>query len=252
MVKYSHKIQIYARDFVLNFAIVDDDKVFSQNLQEYITSFCKREGISASVSITDPESLFLGERAPFIYDVVFLDIDMPQLSGIELAHKLNSIKPVDGTPYIIFVTGQDNMVFEALQTFPYSFVRKSHLAEIESCIKNLEVRLHSNPTYAIKTGRDIKITEIKNIIYLEKQGNYTAFVTTNGTFQERSSIDEKFIELKNSGFIRPHIGSLVNAAHITDFSGSSLTLSNGQEIAISRSYKRSAKEDFNEWLVKAK
>lgn len=236
----------------MNFAIVDDDKVFSQNLQEYITDFCKKEGISASVSITDPESLFLGEGAPFIYDIVFLDIDMPQLSGIELAHKLNSIKPVDGTPYIIFVTGQDNMVFEALQTFPYSFVRKSHLAEIESCIKNLEVRLHSNPTYAIKTGRDIKITEIKNIIYLEKQGNYTAFVTAAGTFQERSSIDEKFRELKSSGFIRPHIGSLVNAAHITDFTGSSLRLSNGQEIAISRSYKHSVKEEFNEWLVRAK
>ncbi|MBQ7809363.1 MAG: response regulator transcription factor [Clostridia bacterium] len=236
----------------MNFAIVDDDKVFSQSLQKYISDFCKSKGINSSVSITDPESLFLGEGAPFIYDIIFLDIDMPELSGIELAHKLNTIKPIDSTPYIIFVTGQDNLVFDALQTFPYSFVRKSHLTEIENCIMNLESRLCATPTYAIKTGRDIKITEIKNIIYLEKLGNYTAFVTLAGTFQERASIDEKFKELKNLGFIRPHIGFLANATHITEFTSSSLKLSNGKEIAISRSYRHSAKEEFNEWLVRAK
>ncbi len=236
----------------MNFAIVDDDKIFSQNLQKYIADFCQKEGISFSVTITDPESLFLSEGAPFIYDLIFLDIEMPEISGIDLADKLNTIKPVDGTPYIVFVTAQDNLVFDALQTFPYSFVRKSHLSEIENCIKNLEAKLRSAPTCAIKTGREIKIVEIKNIIYLEKQGNYTAFVTVAGTFQERSSINDKHWELKGFGFIRPHIGSLVNAAHITDFSGNSVKLSNGKEISISRNYRHSVKEEFNEWLVKSK
>lgn len=240
------------RDFVLNFAIVDDDKVFSQNLQKYITDFCKKEGINSSVSITDPESLFLGEGAPFIYDLILLDIEMPEINGIELAHKLNSIKPVDGTPYIVFVTAQDNLVFDALQTFPYSFVRKSNIQEIENCIRNLDAKLRSTPTYAIKAGREIKITEIKNIIYLEKQGNYTAFVTVAGTFQERSSIEEKHKELKDFGFIRPHIGALVNAAHITEFTSSTITLSNKKKVSISRNYKHLVKEEFNEWLVKSR
>lgn len=236
----------------MNFAIVDDDKVFSRNLQEYITDLCKSEGINSSVNITDPESLFLGEGAPFIYDIILLDIDMPEINGIELAHKLNTIKPIDSTPYIIFVTGQDNLVFDALQAFPYSFVRKSHLSEVDNCIKNLDLKLRSTPTYAIKTGRDIKITEIKNILYLEKQGNYTAFVTVAGIFQERSSIDEKYKELKDFGFIRPHIGALVNAAHVTDLTSSSIKISNEKEIAISRNYRHTVKEEFNEWFVKSR
>lgn len=236
----------------MNFAIVDDDKIFAKSLQGYISALCEKEGINSSISITDPESLFLGEGAPFIYDIILLDIEMPEIDGIELADKLNSIKPIDGTPYIIFVTARDNLVFDAMQKFPYYFVRKSHLHEIDNCIRNLYAKLRSTPTYTIKTGRDIKIAEVKNIIYLEKRGNYTAFITTAGTFQERSSIDEKQSELCEYGFVRPHIGCLVNAAHITDFTGTSLKLSCDKEISVSRNYKQSVKADFNEWLVKTK
>lgn len=236
----------------MNFAIVDDDKAFSQSLQKHITDFCQKEGITSSVSITDPESLFLGEGAPFIYDVILLDIEMPEISGIEIADKLNSIKPVSGAPYIIFVTARENLVFDALQTFPYSFVRKSHLFELDNCIRNIFAKLRSTPTYAIKTGREIKIAEISSIIYLEKQGNYTSFYTNTGVFQERTTIDEKYKELKEHGFLKLHIGALVNAAHITDFNGTSLRLSCGKEIAISRSYRHSVKEEFNEWLVKSR
>ncbi len=236
----------------MNFAIIDDDKAFAKGLQSCINDFCSKEEIVCSVNIPQAETLLLSDETILRYDVIFLDIEMPEISGIDLADRINSLRGANEAPYIIFVSGRDNLVFDALSKFPYSFIRKSHLEDINICINNIWQRLNSAHTYSIKTGRDIKTLEIKNIIYLEKQGNYTAFFTSAGVFLERSSIDEKHRDLRELGFLRPHIGFLVNAAHITDFSGNSLKLSCGKEVSISRNYKQSIKVDFNEWLVKIK
>lgn len=237
----------------MNFAIIDDDKAFAQKLSEHISEICNSETEDhCSVTILNPQQILASNTKLHIYDVIFLDIEMPRIGGIELADKINQIKGPKNTPYIVFVSSRESLVFEALQTFPYSFIRKSHLEEIRSCIHNLYKKLYISPTYKIKSGRDILTLEIKNIICLEKQGNYTAFITNHGTFYERSKIANKYKDLQEYDFLRPHIGYLVNAAHITDFTGAKLTLSCGKEVVISRSYKQSFKADFNKWLVKFK
>lgn len=236
----------------MNFAIIDDDKVFAENLSDHIIGFCNSETIGCSVTALNPKQIFTSDTELLTYDVIFLDIEMPQIGGIDLAHKINQIKGSKEKPYIVFVTARDNLVFEALRAFPYSFIRKSHIEEINTCIHNLYTKLCSTPTYKIKAGREIKTLAIKSIIYLEKQGNYTAFHTGSGIFMERSTIDEKYKDLQEYGFLRPHIGYLVNADHVTEFTGSSLTLSCKKEISVSRNYKHSFKTEFNEWLMKFK
>lgn len=236
----------------MKIAIIDDDLLFARNLNTYVSGLCSLHDSLYSVTTVTPDEAEASPEVLLSYDVIFLDIEMPKLSGIELAEKINTLRGANSTPCIIFVTARDNLVFDALKKFPYSFIRKSHLEEIENCLESLFEKISNTPTYSIKIGRDIKSLEIKNIIYLEKQGNYTAFYTANGIFQERSVIDEKQRDLRQYGFLRPNIGHLVNAAHITDFSATTLRLSCGKEVNVSRNYKQSLKAEFNEWLVKTK
>lgn len=234
----------------MKFAIIDDDLIFAKDLYKYILSICGDKDITPSVKTFNPDEAVKNLSSLINFDVIFLDIEMPEISGTDLAEKINLLRGTNSTPYIIFVTGKDNLVFEALKKLPYSFVRKSHLEDIDICIETLSKKISATPMYNIKIGRDIKSLEIKNIIYLEKKGNYTAFYTTEGIFRERAIIDDKQKDLKEHGFLRPHIGYLVNAAHITEFSGSFVGLSCGKEVTISRNYKKSLKEEFNEWMVK--
>lgn len=236
----------------MKIAIIDDDLVFAGDLNKYISGLCSLFDSIYSVTTVAPDEAIKNTEALLNYDVIFLDIEMPPHSGIELAEKISKLRGVSSTPYIIFVTAKDNLVFDALKRFPYSFIRKSHLEEIESCLESLFNKISHTPTYSIKIGRDIKALEIKNIIYLEKQGNYTAFYTAQGVFHERSVIDEKQRDLRQFGFLRPNIGHLVNAAHITDFSATILKLSCGREVNVSRNYRQALKEEFNEWMVKTK
>ena len=58
-----------------------------------------------------------------------------------------------------------------------------------------------SPVYGVKIGRTTKLIELDKTIYLEKQGNYVNFYTTESVLQERSLIDDKYKELSGFGFV---------------------------------------------------
>lgn len=234
----------------LKFAVVDDDRIFSQQLIQRIQNVCAEHSIQSSVDYFDNPDIILSDDVFTKYQVIFMDIEMPGINGIEAVKEINRLRTSDTTPYIIFVTAQDNMVFEALREFPYSFVRKSHIGDIDECILHISRKVSCDCTYSVKMGRSVKVLEVNRIVYVDKQGNYVTFHTSDGDFQERSSIDKKYGDLSAYGFIRPHIGCIVNAAHIVEYNSSCLVMSDGVKIPISRSHKKECKERFNDWMVK--
>ena len=63
-------------------------------------------------------------------------------------------------------------------------------------------------------------------------------------------MDDKDSELNRKGFIRIHIGFLINVKHVVKFQTDSLLLDNGESFVISKKYRESAKKKYCEWLVK--
>lgn len=236
----------------MKFAIIDDHQIYLQILSERVSTVCKRYDIDFTIKCYDAPALLYDDNYLTSFDVVLLDIDMPHINGIELANKINRCKSSKDVPYIIFVSGMDHLVFEALNQFPYTFVRKSQLENLDKCILNIDREIKNSPAYSIKTGRTSVVVKIEKIICLEKEGNYVNFYTTDGVYQERSLIDDKQKDLAQYGFIRPHIGALVNANHIIEINSNHLRLSNSKEISISRTYKKETKEKYQEWLVRMK
>lgn len=236
----------------MNIAILDDDLNFESAMSMMVAKICEKHKIECFVmSFSSPrELLFNCEYRK--YDLILLDIEMPEVNGLEFAEKLNIQRDINEPPYVVFVTGKDNLVFEALKKFPYSFVRKTQLQDIEECIINIYKKIHTAVTHTIRMGRAVKVVDINKIIRLEKQGNYVYFYTTEGKFQERCSIDEKYKELKEHWFMRPHIGFLVNPAYIQSFDNTDLLMSDGTQVPISRNYKKELKSNLHTWMVKRK
>lgn len=232
----------------MRFAIIDDDINFAELLQNKITLLCNKNNYEVKIKCFSEAEPVLEEDQFIKYDIIFLDIEMPEVNGIDVAEKINRLRGNSDIPYIIFVTSKDNMVFEALKVLPYSFVRKSQLEDIEVCVNSLCKRLNLSPTYSIKDGRGIRSIEIKNIIRIEKQRNYTIFHTKGGIYTERSSIDEKHKDLSQYHFLRPHIGYLINAEHIVEYKKDDVRMSDNSIIAISRTYKKSFKEELHKWM----
>lgn len=234
---------------MLNIAIVDDEKIFTEKLKKTVKNICTENDVVCDIECMLDGFSVLEEY--YKYDIIFLDIEMPNLNGIEIAKKINDFKNLNHSPYIIFVTNKDNLVFAALKQLPYSFIRKSSLDEDTSkCIIKINSLISKKQKkYSIKVGRNIVVADIDSIIYLEKKNNYVVFHTLKNTYSERSNIDIKYDELSENNFIRPHIGYLVNMKYISELRINELQLQDGTIIPVSKKYRAKVKDEFYDWMV---
>lgn len=233
----------------MNILIIDDEHVVLNLLRETVIQLCEKERIPVKVKVEDDPVLAINEEKYKHSDVILLDIDMPDLSGIEIASAINERKGKSDKPYIIFVTNRDELVFDALKEQPYSFVRKSHLEDLNVCLQRIQEKISATDVYSIKTGRGIDNLYIKDIIYLEKKNNYVLFHTEVGVYKERTNIELKYSDLYSYGFLRPQIGYLVNVRYIEKIMKSTIVLTNGVDVPLSKKYSRAIKQDFFEWMV---
>lgn len=226
--------------------IVDDERVFAEKLHRFVIKLFEENNASAEVTVTGDSNYLLKNAKSF--DVVLLDIEMPDCSGIELAAHLNKQKKETEKPYVIFVTNRDGLVFDALRQQPFSFVRKSNLDDLVPCFNRLTALCEGDNYYPIKSGRDIERVALKDIFYLEKQKNYVIYHTARGTFRERTTLDKK-TDLLSNGFLRTHIGYLVNMRCIERIHTGEVSLSDGTLIPISRKYSEAVRRRFFEWMA---
>ena len=230
---------------VVRIAVCDDERVFAESLKNKLkvlfTSFLPEETIEI-ILFGDGQSLLDDVRSS-LYEVIFLDIEMPGLNGIEIAEQL---KDSEENYIIVFTTNRDDLVFEALDSHPAGFLRKSHLDRdlpdmVSYILKNKSTN-EINLTVKHKGGY-AKIY-MSDIVYLENMGNTMTYVTTKGKLETRESVYKKESELTSYGFIRIHASFLVNMDHVYQVNKSSLVMDNGDSIPISRNRYKAIKDRF--------
>lgn len=237
---------------MMNIAIVDDEKCFLSDVHKQIEQVCNDNNIDNTITLINDPYMIIENKLFLSYDVIILDIEMPNISGVEIASIINSEKGDNDNPYIIFLTNKESLVFEALKEQPYSFVRKSNLEDIIACLNTINRKLKTEQIVHIKSGRNIYRILINDIIYLEKEKNYVIYHTKTATYRERTTIDDKIKEFKDNTFLRPHIGYLVNMRYIQNILATSIQLTNGVLLPLSKKYRKDTKYRFFNWLVNKK
>ena len=232
---------------MLKIAIVDDEKLFVDKINRLIKEACAENNIEYEVEIFGDGFALLESYNKF--HLIFLDIEMPLIDGVSVAERINSLRTSGDIPFIVFVTSRDSMVFRALKSYPYSFIRKSDLEDdlVKCIIKVNEKIISTNKTVTIHSGRNDIIINVKDIVYLEKQKNYVIYHMAKQDYTVRSNIDTEYKKLEKFGFIRPHIGYIVNNEYIKSFSADGIIIDDSTFIPINKKYKN-VKEDYFEWL----
>jgi len=199
-------------------------------------------------------------------DVLLLDIDMPGVTGLEVAEQLNShVK----RPLLIFVTSHDELVYDSLQFHPFGFVRKGFLDKelpkvLQDCKKEL---LGKKQHYHFRTAEGEVSLPLEEILYFEAEGNYLwvyakasneeELVVQEGTlrnmqkryrFRETMSAVQEVLEAR--GFVRVHRGFLVNQAAVELLSTDELKLVNGSSIPVGRNYSEAAKKQIMRYMLR--
>lgn len=175
------------------------------------------------------------------YDVVLLDIDMPDLNGLEVAAFFQA---ADRKTLIIFVTSHDELVYDSLQLHPFGFVRKSYLdKELKKVLEDAveEVSSRDKHFFFHTASGDIKL-QMDDILYFEAEGNYIKIKTGSDEFRFRETMQALEMSLKSDGFIRVHKGFLVNQEAVKIINSDKLVLNDNTEIPFGRSYQENARK----------
>ena len=236
--------------------ICDDSIELSKRIAEIVAEAFLSLGVVCEIeSFTDGGALI--ERnlaAPF--DVLFLDIDMPVISGFDIAKTLR-----DGFSdcLIVFVTSHPELVFDSLDFQPFNFVRKDSgqpLAEsIPKVVGKLAFQLRQDETLLIEdVGQKKTPVRIRDIICVESVGHYLRYsVFENGlvrNVKSRGGLSERQEFFENRDFVRAHKGFLVNMSQIRYFSSSrrEIELNGGITVPIGKLYKSSVEERYSVFL----
>jgi len=181
-------------------------------------------------------------------DAVFLDIQMPGLSGIELAQVLSRFRT---PPAIVFVTAHEEHAVDAFELRAVDYVlkpvRADRLAEaVRRVVDSGDAPAGHDLEVPVERGGVTRIVMRSDITHVEAQGDYARLHTSAGSHLLRVPLTQLETEWAPAGFVRIHRSLLVALAHVTelrmDGGRCSVRLSDGTELGVSRRQTRELRD----------
>ena len=232
---------------MLKIALLDDDKTALLISKGAIESFFQEKNIAISLNAFSSPVNFLAMAKEENYRLVFLDIDMPELNGLEVGEQVKAINPQTD---IIYLSQREDLVFDTLKLHPFGFIRKSKIiqdfANVLELFVNTALNTNSeNKKITISSKTETISADIDTIMYIEGNRNYQTFYLKDGsTFDARVLMGDLEIKLKEHGFIRVHKGYLVNFLFIRTIGVNEVTLTNNKILPMSSKRKDSIMEEY--------
>lgn len=169
------------------------------------------------------------------YDLLFLDIKMPEKSGIEIASFLREVCHNDLTQ-IVFISSESGYAMKLFEARPMDFLLKPiNEKQIDKIVK-LAIRLIENnrSVFQFKNRDQLIKVKMADIEYFESSMRKIKLVTKNEEYSFYDKLDNVYEQVKEYNFLYVHKSFVVNAAHVKLFSAKHLIMSNGIQIPISR------------------
>ena len=185
------------------------------------------------------------------YDIIFLDVEMPGISGIEAASEIRNLSE---DAIIIFVSSHKGYVFDAFQCEALHFIVKpiSH-DEFEDVFRRALNKYRSTQIFfPLKWQNSRMNIKISDITYVESVHRHLRVHTEKQVFEAVGKLSDAYTELKNLGFVQVHQGYIVNMHYIQRFNSSDITLSDGTQIMMSRGKRPEALREYDRFLQKWK
>lgn len=247
--------------------IVDDEPLAQTAL---VNALAARTDVEAFDTASDAVEA-LEKLSTDSYDVLLLDINMPELSGIQLLDRLREDQR--RLPSVVLVTAYDEFAVTAFEKHAVDYVLKpfsqerisqaldvafrrsasERAAQLVEVLPQLEALTKRSSRIAIKTKGRILFIDPNEVVAVHAEGNYVLLLRQGGSHLLRESISLVAEELKPYGFIRIHRSVLVNVSFVEEIEPCPtgeyvLRLRGGKEYTVTRTYKKNLKSLAEYWV----
>lgn len=227
---------------IMQIAIVDDLKSERDLLGSYIVRYCQENNISLNlVKFTCGEEILATKTTPF--DIIFLDIYMPGLSGLETA---SEIRKLDTNCLLVFSTTSSDFAVKSFRVRAFDYLVKPYAYEQLAEIMSLaEKALHKSSRFIeVKESREMVKILIRDILYADYDNHYIQIHTKDNTIKTYLSFqDFAPVLLKYPQFLNCYRNCIINMDSVASLYDNDFLLKNGERIPITRE-KRSEIRQF--------
>lgn len=214
----------------MQIAICDDDMFFRTELRKCLVDYKKDRRVQMDIyEFRDGNALLTSDA---VFDIVFLDYQMPNLNGMDTARQLRARNSICN---IVFVTNFPDFVFESFEVNPYRFYKKPISPnEIESMFDFYIRQQKALSPIIINDFDGQKVIASKNIIYLEGDGKYCLIRTVSETVHSSKTLSGVMQMLPQYCFYRIHKSYVVNLYYIDRIDNNLVYFINGEKAVIGR------------------
>lgn len=232
---------------MIKIAIVEDENEMSSDQKKHIEMFFNQHDKKIAIDIFDNAMKFL-DKYKSKYDLVFMDINLPYMDGIEASEKLRKIDP---TVIIVFVTSLAQYAIEGYKVHAFDYVLKpvnyyNFVLTLERILPHLKDNDKSIVIYTNKTS--FKKILIERIKYIEIINHKLVFHTLDGDYETHGALNDYVDMLKDDYFELCNRCYLINLKMVSQVTPDSVIIDD-ESLLIFRPKRKQFLHVLNEFIA---
>lgn len=228
-------------------AVCDNEKIVCDQMRKFLERYAEEKSIAMDImTFLSGEELYDALTGGASFDLIFLDIEMNHLSGLDVARGIREFQD-DLLTQIVYISAQQQYAMALFETHPLNFLVKPLTYEplVFTLNKAIRLKIKRGETFTYSIKGETHRIPVANILYFESRGRKLRMVRTNDTAEFYGRISDLAIHLCNKRFVQIHKSYIINLDYIHLVKGNNITMYNGDVLPLSRDRKAS----FTEMLL---
>lgn len=237
---------------MIRVAFCDDEKDVIDKYEAYIEECAKQHSIDvAFYRFNSGETLlFYLSDTPWKIDIIYLDILMGKMDGMETARKL---RKANSNAQIVFLTGTEDYVYDAFDVGAVHYLLKEKVtfAHFEKLFLHMVERVcrQNEEQFVCEFDGAKKIVPMEKIYYFEIWKRViTVFYGDGESAKFYGSMDQLKKQLADKNFVRVHRSYMVHLTYVTQIHPRTITLKSGVNIPLGKTYSDGFKVAFSKYI----
>ena len=232
----------------MNIAICDDLAQERTELRELLAAYMHEHSLRARICEYNSGEAVLEAFAPGMFSLIFLDIYMQGLTGIQTARKL---KEADPNCLIVFVTTSPEHGADAFDVDAYHYLIKPlDKAKLFAVLHRWQNLLSEIQTVCLKCGRLNRDIPIREIVYIEVHGRTSTVHTLHETIDTSMTLSSLEAALPPGQFVKPIRYCLAALRYIQSIGETTLRLADNRELNISRLERENLRQQLSAYRLR--
>ena len=222
---------------MIRIAIVDDDITTCQAIEQQLHQVSQELMCRVSIDVFQSGESFIETTERYErYDLVFLDIELIEMNGIDVGDYIRSTQH-DQYAQIIFISAKQGYLKRLFEIRPMNFLEKPiSVDQIKKCLRTYMDLFPEDEVFRCRVGKAIRQLSYRHVLYFKSDNKEVVVYTSDEEFRFFGKLSDVAM-LTPDFFLRIHKSYLINQNYISLYCMDSIQMSNGDYVPVSRHYQ---------------